>query len=129
MTTDKQELKRLFDAANLHEVYVDGYHALPRAVKRHLSLHDMQEIWHYMVRPTLEALTAAQQQVPDADEIYMRFRAWCQDNKQYDLDPRLHTHSGRSVSEGAYISDGVTRALFQAYRDGAISAAPPKEGK
>lgn len=66
---------------------------------------------------------AAQPQVPDVDEIYKRFCEWCSLHEAYDLDPRLHTHSGNRVSAGAYISNRVTSIAFLAFRDGMLSAA------
>ncbi len=72
---------------------------------------------------------AAQPQVPDADETYKSFCEWCDCHKDYDLDPRLHTHSGNKVSDGAYISDRVTSIAFRAFRDGQLSAATEKSNE
>lgn len=46
------------DVEALHDAYCAGYHNLPRTVKRHLSIHDMYEIWFHMVRPVVDTLAA-----------------------------------------------------------------------
>ena len=48
---------------------------------------------------------------------YERFSRWCTKNPNRGLDPRLHTHSGK-ISDGGYISHGVTSTAFKAWRAG-----------
>ena len=49
------------------------------------------------------------------DQEYKDFSKWCRDNPAYDLDPRLHTHSGR-INDGGYISHKRTGTAFKAWQ-------------
>ena len=49
------------------------------------------------------------------DQEYKDFSKWCRDNPEYDLDPRLHTHSGR-INDGGYISHKRTGTAFKAWQ-------------
>ena len=49
------------------------------------------------------------------DQEYKNFSKWCRDNPAYDLDPRLHTHSGR-INDGGYISHKRTGTAFKAWQ-------------
>ena len=42
---------------------------------------------------------------------YEKFSKWCSDNPVYDLDPRLHTHSG-PIGHGGYIAHRKTSIVF-----------------
>lgn len=46
---------------------------------------------------------------------YKEFIEWCDANTSFDLDCRLHTHSGK-IGKGGYISDEKTRIAFAAWR-------------
>lgn len=50
-------------------------------------------------------------------ELYGEFYEWCQKNRSFDLDCRLHTHGGPIDNRG-YISDEMTRIAFAAYLAG-----------
>jgi len=49
------------------------------------------------------------------DQEYKDFSKWCRDNPAYDLDPRLHTHSGR-INDGGYILHKRTGTAFKAWQ-------------
>lgn len=51
----------------------------------------------------------------DTISAYRDFTEWCKENPSFDLDVRLHTHSGR-IGDGGYISDETTRIAFAAWR-------------
>ena len=53
----------------------------------------------------------------DIKQQYKDFSEWCRDNPAFDLDPRLHTHSGR-IEDGGYISHRTTSAAFAAWKAG-----------
>jgi hypothetical protein len=53
--------------------------------------------------------------VMSIDQEYKDFSKWCRDNPAYDLDPRLHTHSGR-INDGGYISHKRTGTAFKAWQ-------------
>jgi hypothetical protein len=53
--------------------------------------------------------------VMSIDQEYKNFSKWCRDNPAYDLDPRLHTHSGR-INDGGYISHRQTGTAFKAWQ-------------
>lgn len=63
---------------------------------------------------------------PSRKELYKEFSEWCQSNRSYDLDCRLHTHGG-PIDHGGYISDEKTRIAFAAYRAGKLLAQQPAE--
>lgn len=58
LTENRRHTMGKIDVEALHDAYCAGYHNLPRTAKRHLSLHDMQEIWFHMVRPVVDTLAA-----------------------------------------------------------------------
>lgn len=59
----------------------------------------------------------------DVDAEYEAFCQWCRESG-FNLDYRLHTHSGRRVSDGAYIRDENVRRMFRAWRERAAHPAP-----
>ena len=59
----------------------------------------------------------------DIDAEYKAFCRWCRESG-FNLDYRLHTHSGRRVSDGAYIRDENARRMFRAWRERAAHPAP-----
>lgn len=59
----------------------------------------------------------------DIDAEYEAFCRWCRESG-FNLDYRLHTHSGRRVSDGAYIRDENARRMFRAWRERAAHPAP-----
>lgn len=57
--------------------------------------------------------------------LYREFCEWCNTVPHLDLDPRLHTHSGR-IEDGGYISNGVTAKAFAAWQAARRATAAPQ---
>ena len=56
------------------------------------------------------------------ESVYKAFVKFCESNRQYDLDPRLHSHSG-GINAGGYIRDGDTAKMFAAFKGGVVLAS------
>ena len=63
----------------------------------------------------------------DAERVvlYREFCEWCNTVRHLDLDPRLHTHSGR-IEDGGYISDRETATAFAAWKAARHATAAPQ---
>ena len=57
--------------------------------------------------------------------LYREFCEWCDTVPYLELDPRLHTHSGR-IEDGGYISNGVTAKAFAAWKAARCAPAAPQ---
>lgn len=57
--------------------------------------------------------------------LYREFCEWCNTVPHLELDPRLHTHSGR-IEDGGYISNGVTAKAFAAWKAARCAPAAPQ---
>lgn len=57
--------------------------------------------------------------------LYREFCEWCYTVPDLELDPRLHTHSGR-IEDGGYISNGVTAKAFAAWKAARCAPAAPQ---
>lgn len=57
--------------------------------------------------------------------LYREFCEWCYTVPHLELDPRLHTHSGR-IEDGGYISHRVTAAAFAAWQAARRAPAAPQ---
>lgn len=58
--------------------------------------------------------------------LYREFCEWCYTVPHLDLDPRLHTSSGR-IEDGGYISNGVTAKAFAAWKAARCAPAAPQQ--
>lgn len=77
---------------------------------------------HPCVSPTSEKPACVSEngesETQTADNLALEYRLftdWCRANPSFDLDSRLHTHSG-PIGKGGYISDEKTRIAFAAWK-------------
>ena len=62
------------------------------------------------------------------ESTYKAFVRFCESNRHYDLDPRLHTHGG-GISVGGYISDYDTaKNVCRFQRRGCMGIQPTPTG-
>ena len=57
--------------------------------------------------------------------LYREFCEWCDTVPYLELDPRLHTHSGR-IEDGGYISNTATAKAFAAWQAARRATAAPQ---
>lgn len=55
---------------------------------------------------------------------YKAFCEWCYENPSFDLDPRIHQHSG-PIEHGGYIADPKTATAFAAWKATLVQQSAP----